>query len=101
LPGLSSLNVDPEAAAAAYRERVIGPHRGVLPDSAVARVEEQLSGACTVEIASLRHRVHLTTTRATSRGSVRAASRSSKVCPVGAVSTTTNESWAEATVSRC
>jgi arsenite methyltransferase len=38
VPGLSALNVDPEAAAAAYRERVIGPYRGVLPDSAVARV---------------------------------------------------------------
>jgi arsenite/tail-anchored protein-transporting ATPase len=50
--GLSVLNVDPEAAAAAYRERVIGPYRGVLPDSVVARVEEQLSGACTVEIAA-------------------------------------------------
>ena len=52
VPGLSALNVDPEAAAAAYRERVIGPYRGVLPDSAVTRVEEQLSGACTVEIAA-------------------------------------------------
>jgi arsenite/tail-anchored protein-transporting ATPase len=52
VPGLSALNVDPEAAAAAYRERVIGPYRGVLPDSAVSRVEEQLSGACTVEIAA-------------------------------------------------
>jgi len=52
VPGLSALNVDPEAAAAAYRERVIGPYRDVLPDSAVARVEEQLSGACTVEIAA-------------------------------------------------
>jgi len=52
VPGLSALNVDPAAAAAAYRERVIGPYRGVLPDSAVARVEEQLSGACTVEIAA-------------------------------------------------
>jgi arsenite-transporting ATPase len=52
VPGLSALNVDPEAAAAAYRERVIGPYRGALPDSAVARVEEQLSGACTVEIAA-------------------------------------------------
>ena len=50
--GLWALNVDPEAAAAAYRERVIGPYRGILPDSAVARVEEQLSGACTVEIAA-------------------------------------------------
>jgi arsenite-transporting ATPase len=50
--GLDALNVDPVAAAAAYRERVVGPFRGVLPDSAVASVEEQLSGACTVEIAA-------------------------------------------------
>ncbi|MGW4104481.1 arsenical pump-driving ATPase [Streptomyces sp. NPDC004976] len=52
VPGLSALNVDPEQAAAAYRERVIGPYREALPASAVARVEEQLSGACTVEIAA-------------------------------------------------
>ena len=50
--GLDALNIDPLAAAAAYRERVVGPYRGVLPDSAVASVEEQLSGACTVEIAA-------------------------------------------------
>jgi len=35
-PGLDALDVDPEQAAGAYRERVIGPYRGVLPDSAVA-----------------------------------------------------------------
>lgn len=51
-PGLSALNIDPEAAARAYRERVVGPFRGVLPDAAVRQVEEQLSGACTVEIAA-------------------------------------------------
>jgi arsenite/tail-anchored protein-transporting ATPase len=50
--GLDALNVDPLAAAAAYRERVVGPYRGVLPDSAVVSIEEQLSGACTVEIAA-------------------------------------------------
>ena len=50
--GLHALNIDPLAAAAAYRERVVGPYRGVLPESAVASVEEQLSGACTVEIAA-------------------------------------------------
>lgn len=52
VPGLQALNVDPSAAAAAYRERVVGPYRGVLPDSAISRIEEQLSGACTVEIAA-------------------------------------------------
>lgn len=50
--GLAAVNVDPEAAARAYRERVIGPYRGVLPKDAVRHMEEQLSGSCTVEIAA-------------------------------------------------
>ena len=50
--GLWAMNVDPEAAAAAYRERVVGPYREMLPASAVVSIEEQLSGACTVEIAA-------------------------------------------------
>lgn len=50
--GLSALNIDPVQAAQAYRERVVGPYRGVLPAAAVASIEEQLSGACTVEIAA-------------------------------------------------
>jgi arsenite-transporting ATPase len=52
VPGLDAMNIDPVAAAAAYRERVVGPYRSVLPASAVASIEEQLSGACTVEIAA-------------------------------------------------
>ncbi len=52
LPGLSALNLDPEAAARAYRERVVGPYRQLLPAAAVRSMEEQLSGACTVEIAA-------------------------------------------------
>jgi arsenite-transporting ATPase len=52
VPGLSALNIDPQQAARAYRERVVGPYRGVLPAAAVASIEEQLSGACTVEIAA-------------------------------------------------
>jgi len=50
--GLFALNIDPEEAARSYRERVVGPYRGVLPASAVASIEEQLSGACTLEIAA-------------------------------------------------
>ncbi len=50
--GLWGLNIDPEQAALAYRERVVGPYRGVLPPVAIASMEEQLSGACTVEIAA-------------------------------------------------
>ena len=49
---LFALNIDPEAAAAAYRDRVVGPYRGILPEAALASMEEQLSGACTVEIAA-------------------------------------------------
>ncbi|MEX2528688.1 MAG: TRC40/GET3/ArsA family transport-energizing ATPase [Gemmatimonadota bacterium] len=50
---LAALNIDPEQTARDYRERVVGPYRGVLPDAAIASMEEQLSGACTVEIAAL------------------------------------------------
>lgn len=51
-PGLYALNIDPEAAAQAYRERMVGPYRGVLPAAAIRNMEEQFSGACTVEIAA-------------------------------------------------
>jgi arsenite-transporting ATPase len=50
--GLLALDIDPEAAARAYRDRIVGPYRGVLPDATVRSIEEQLSGACTVEIAA-------------------------------------------------
>lgn len=50
--GLEALNIDPEAAARAYREKVIGPLRGQLPEGALRGMEEQLSGACTMEIAA-------------------------------------------------
>lgn len=49
---LDALNIDPGAAAHAYREKVIGPLRGQLPDAALRSMEEQLSGACTMEIAA-------------------------------------------------
>ena len=51
-PGLFVLNLDPERAAAAYRERALAPYRDVLPESALRSMAEQLSGACTVEIAA-------------------------------------------------
>jgi arsenite-transporting ATPase len=49
---LAALNIDPAAAAAAYREKLVGPYRGKLPDAIVRGMEEQLSGACTMEIAA-------------------------------------------------
>lgn len=51
-PRLSAMNINPVDAAARYRERLIGPMRGVLPEAALRSMEEQLSGACTVEIAA-------------------------------------------------
>ena len=51
-PGLFALNIDPEAAAHAYKERMVAPYRGILPAAAIASMEEQFSGACTVEIAA-------------------------------------------------
>ncbi len=52
VPGLSALEIDPEQAAEAYRERTIAPVRGILPEAEIASITEQLSGACTTEIAS-------------------------------------------------
>jgi len=52
LPNLSALEIDPQAAAQAYRDRIVGPVRGILPDAVVNGIEEQLSGACTTEIAA-------------------------------------------------
>lgn len=49
---LSALEIDPQAAAQAYRDRIVGPARGVLEASVVKNMEEQLSGACTTEIAA-------------------------------------------------
>ncbi|MDD5336181.1 MAG: arsenical pump-driving ATPase [Rhodoferax sp.] len=52
VPRLSALEIDPQAAAQAYRDRLVNPVRGVLPDAVVKGIEEQLSGACTTEIAA-------------------------------------------------
>jgi arsenite-transporting ATPase len=52
VPGLDAIEINPEEAAAQYRERIVGPMRGVLPEKALKSIEEQLSGACTTEIAA-------------------------------------------------
>ncbi|ROR29136.1 arsenite efflux ATP-binding protein ArsA [Mobilisporobacter senegalensis] len=52
IPNLMVANLDPIQAAAEYRESVIEPYRGKLPDSVINNMEEQLSGSCTVEIAA-------------------------------------------------
>jgi arsenite-transporting ATPase len=50
--GLRAFNIDPEAAAQTYRDRLVGPYRGKLPEAILRSMEEQLSGACTMEIAA-------------------------------------------------
>jgi arsenite-transporting ATPase len=52
LPTLFAMNLDPEQSAAEYRERMVGPYRGLLPEAAVKSMEEQFSGSCTLEIAA-------------------------------------------------
>ena len=52
VPGLSAMEIDPEQAAEDYRERIIAPVRGLLPDKELASITEQLSGSCTTEVAS-------------------------------------------------
>ena len=52
VPGLEVANLNPEEAAREYRESVIAPYRGKLPESVITNMEEQLSGSCTVEIAA-------------------------------------------------
>ncbi len=52
VPNLVVANLDPIQAAAEYRENVIAPYRGKLPDVVIKNMEEQLSGSCTVEIAA-------------------------------------------------
>ena len=49
---LFAMNLDPEKSAAEYRERMVGPYRGLLPAAAVKSMEEQFSGSCTLEIAA-------------------------------------------------
>ncbi|WP_067725920.1 arsenical pump-driving ATPase [Oceanobacillus damuensis] len=56
---LFASNIDPEESARAYREKTVGPYRGKLPESVVNQMEEQLSGACTVEIAAFDEFSHL------------------------------------------
>lgn len=52
VPGLDAIEIDPQQAAEAYREKIVGPVRGLLPPAEIAAITEQLSGSCTTEVAS-------------------------------------------------
>jgi len=67
VPGLVVANLDPEEAAREYRESVIAPYRGKLPESVINNMEEQLSGSCTVEIAAFDQFSHFITDQTTEK----------------------------------
>lgn len=52
VPGLWMLNIDPDTAAEAYRQRVLAQIDADAAATERATVREQLSGACTTEIAA-------------------------------------------------
>ncbi len=52
IPNLTVINLNPEDAAKEYRETIIAPYRGKMPEMMIKNMEEQLSGSCTVEIAA-------------------------------------------------
>jgi arsenite-transporting ATPase len=67
VPRLSGLEIDPQAAAQIYRDKIVEPVRGVLPENVVKGIEEQLSGACTTEIAAFDEFTSLLTDEAIQR----------------------------------
>ena len=52
VPGLCAMEIDPDEAVKEYKERIIGPYRAIMPDDVIASLEENLSGPCTMEMAS-------------------------------------------------
>lgn len=51
---LKLANFEPEKALEDYKESVVGPQRGKLPDEVIKAMEEQLSGSCTTEVAAFK-----------------------------------------------
>ncbi len=49
---LHAVNIDPEMSAEEYRNRVTSPMEGILPQAEINKIREELSGACTTEIAA-------------------------------------------------
>ncbi|MCC5915121.1 MAG: arsenical pump-driving ATPase, partial [Balneolaceae bacterium] len=52
IPNLHAVNIDPEQSAEEYRRRVISPMEDILPAHEIEKIREELSGACTTEIAA-------------------------------------------------
>ncbi len=52
IENLHAVNIDPELSAEEYRNRVISPMEDILPKHEIEKIREELSGACTTEIAA-------------------------------------------------
>ncbi|HUH32980.1 MAG TPA: arsenical pump-driving ATPase [Daejeonella sp.] len=52
IDNLFAININPEEAAEEYRNRVTQPLEGVATEEEIKKIREDLSGACTTEIAS-------------------------------------------------
>ncbi|MDS0900549.1 TRC40/GET3/ArsA family transport-energizing ATPase, partial [Morganella morganii] len=52
VPNLFAIEIDPQAAAEEYRNKIINPIKESLPEAVIQSITEQLSGACTTEIAA-------------------------------------------------
>ncbi|TVR30355.1 MAG: arsenical pump-driving ATPase [Balneolaceae bacterium] len=52
IENLHAVNIDPEMSAEEYRNRVISPMEDILPAKDIEKMREELSGACTTEIAA-------------------------------------------------
>ncbi|MGF1671197.1 MAG: TRC40/GET3/ArsA family transport-energizing ATPase, partial [Balneolaceae bacterium] len=52
IENLHAVNIDPELSAEEYRNRVISPLENILPGHEIKKIREELSGACTTEIAA-------------------------------------------------
>ncbi len=52
IEGLFAININPESSAEEYRNRVTQPLEGIASKVEIKKIREDLSGACTTEIAS-------------------------------------------------
>lgn len=55
---LAIANFDPMTAAQDYKNNVVQPYEGILPEETLENMKEQLSGSCTVEVAAFNEFTH-------------------------------------------
>ncbi len=52
IKNLQAMEINPDAAVAEYKERILAPYREILSEDLLSSVDEQLSGPCTLEVAA-------------------------------------------------